>query len=123
MVDMSKELESRVHSAEKPGKPVESVVKPEENLEVTSWMEKVEKKFARVSNKTTDAADDTVIVQQPSTQQPPVTLPVNHQQMQAGKKAKTDLGIAWMVAWAIRQIKQLAKLGRNVKLQDIPEAK
>ena len=123
MVDIAKELEPRVSGTEQVNKPEVSVSKPEENLEVESWMEKVERKFARVPNTTDDVTDDTVIVQQPTTNQPPVTLPVNQTQMQVGKKAKTDTGIAWLVAWAMRQIKQLTKLGKSVKLQDIPEAK
>jgi len=93
----------------------------EQNLEVEGWMEKIEKKFARVPNQTSDVTDDMVVVQQPQAQQPPVTLPINQQQMQVGKRAKTDLGIAWLVSWAIRQIKMLTKMGRKVRLEDIPE--
>jgi hypothetical protein len=123
MVDNSKELEASIGNVEQVVKPVELPPKPEQTLEVESWMEKIERKFSRVPNKTNDVTDDSVIVQQPTTQQPPVTLPVNHLQMQQGKQAKTDTGIAWLVAWAIRQIKQLTTLGRGVRLQDIPEAK
>ena len=102
---------------------VEAPKSSEQNLETLSWMEKIEKKFARVPNQTADVTDDTVVIQQPQTQQPPVTLPVNQQQMQMGKKAKTDTGIAWLVTWAIRQIKRLTRAGRNVRLEDMPEAK
>ena len=94
-----------------------------ENLETLSWIEKIEKRLGRVPNQTQDANDDAVVVQQPTSQQPPVTLPVNQKQMQAGKKAPVELGIAWLVAWAIRQIKMLTRLGRGVRLQDIPEVK
>ena len=94
-----------------------------------STVEKIEKKFARVPNDTSDVNDDTVVVQpfdhaqglRP--QQPPVTLPANQQQMAKGKNAKTDLGIAWLVTWVIRQIKLMARLGKKVKLQDMPEVK
>lgn len=127
MVDTKKEKE--------PGQGMERVRLPEdlttveapnrdkENLEVSSWIEKIEKKFARVPNDTADVMDDQVVVQQPLAQQPPVTLPVNQQQMLKGKSAKTDTGIAWLVAWVIRQIKIFAKSGRRVRLQDMPEAK
>jgi len=128
MVDLKKEKE--------PGQGMERVRLPDdlttveapdrskENLEVMSWIEKIEKKFARVPNDTTDVTDDTVVIQPaPATDQPPVTLPVNQAQMQKGKTAKTDLGIAWLVTWAIRQIKKLSKLGRKVRLEDMPEVK
>lgn len=103
--------------------PVEAPKRSEKNLETLSFMEKMEKRFARVPNATSDVADDTVVVQQPQSQQPPVTLPVNQQQMQAGMKAKTDTGIAWLITWAIRKIKMITKLGGKVRLQDIPEVK
>ena len=128
MVDLKKEKE--------PGQAMERVRLPDdltiveapdrskENLEVKSWIEKIEKKFARVPNDTTDVTDDAVVIQPaPATDQPPVTLPVNQVQMQKGKTAKTDTGIAWLVTWAIRQIKKLSKLGRKVRLEDMPEVK
>ena len=122
MADNKKELEPRPGETEQVMRPVEMPPKPEENLEVSSWVEKIEKKFARVPNDMSDVTDDSVVVQQqPQTQQPPVTLPVNQQQMFKGKTAKTDTGIAWLVAWAIRQIKLLSRLGRKVRLQDLPE--
>jgi len=119
VVDNKKEIELRPTSVER----VELPIIPEGNLEVEGWMEKIEKKFARVPNDTNDVSDDTVVVQQPQAQQPPVTLPVNQQQIQVGKKAKTDLGIAWLVTWAIRQIKRLTRMGRKVRLEDMPEVK
>lgn len=126
MVDVTKEKEpsgnvERVRVPEETP-TVEAPKAAESNLEVTSWMEKIEKKFARVPNKTSDVSDDTVVVQQPQPQQPPVTLPVNPQQMQAGKKASPDTGLAWLVTWAIRQIKLLAQGGREIKLQEMPIA-
>lgn len=127
MVDMKKEKEP-VGGMERVKLPedlttVEAPNRDKENLEVTTWIEKIEKQFARVPNDTTDVNDDQVVVQQPQAQQPPVTLPVNQQQMAKGKTAKVDLGIAWLVAWAIRQIKMLSRLGRKVRLQDMPEVK
>ncbi len=128
MVDMKKEKESG-QGMERVRLPedlttVEAPNRDKENLEVKSWIEKIEKQFARVPNDTSDVTDDTVVVQQqPAAQQPPVTLPVNQQQMFKGKTAKTDTGIAWLVAWAIRQIKLFSRLGRKVRLQDLPEAK
>lgn len=119
MVDNKKEIQSRpVESAQirvESPKPVE--VQPE----VESWMQKIERRFARVPNKTVTPMDDSVVVQQPQSQQPPVTMPINQTQMQAGKIAKPDEGIAWLVAWVVRQIKMLTKLGRRVRLQDMPE--
>jgi len=118
-----KEVESLQQPIER---QVEAPKIPEQNLESMSFMEKIEKKFARVPNNTSDVNDDTVVVQpfgSAQGKQPPVTLPINVQQMQVGKTAKTELGIAWLVTWAIRQIKMLTKLGRKVRLQDIPEAK
>lgn len=129
MVDLSKEKEPLRQAQGELGRAslpeeVSTVEAKRDNLEVSSWMEKIEKKFARVPNDTTDVTDDTVVVQQqPQTQQPPVTLPVNQQQMVAGKKAKPDLGIAWLVTWAIRQIKLLSRNGKKVRLQDLPEVK
>ena len=126
MVDMKKEKEPR-QGVERVRLPedltiVEAPNRDKENLEVTTWIEKIEKQFARVPNDTSDVTDDTVVVQQqPVSQQPPVTLPVNQQQMFKGKTAKPDTGIAWLVAWAVRQIKLLSRLGRKVRLQDIPE--
>lgn len=125
MVDLSKEKETN-RGSERVRVPEEmaSVEAKRDNLEVSSWMEKIEKKFARVPNDTTDVTDDSVVVQQqPQTQQPPVTLPVNQKQMLVGKKAKPELSIAWLVTWAIRQIKLLSRLGKKVRLQDLPEVK
>lgn len=135
MVDLRKETESirqvqgelgRVSVSEKQV-TAEAPKTAEQNLETLSWMEKIEKKFARVPNTTSDVVDDTVVVQPFGSAQghgqPAVTLPVNQQQMQVGKIAKTDTGIAWLVTWAIRQIKLLAKVGRKVRLQDMPEVK
>ncbi len=124
MVDISKEKEPRI-GTERTSVPEEmsTVEAKRDNLEVSSWVEKIEKKFARVPNDTSDVTDDAVVVQQPQAQQPPVTLPVNQHQMMVGKKAKTDLGIAWLVTWVVRQIKILAKLGRGVRFQDLPETK
>jgi len=127
MVDLRKENEPN-NGIERISVPedvvtVEKAKREQENLEVSSWMEKIEKKFARVPNDTNDASDDTVVIQPPSTFQPPVILPVNQRQMQIGQKAKTDLGIAWLVTWAIRQIKMLSRIGRKVRLQDLPEVK
>ncbi len=135
MVDMKKEKEP-VAGSERVRLPedlpageaglttVEAPKRDQENLEVSSWMEKIEKKFSRVPNDTTDVNDDTVVVQpQPQAQQPPVTLPINQQQMAKGKNAKPDAGIAWLVIWVIRQIKLMARLGKKVKLQDMPEVK
>lgn len=126
MVDLKKEKE--------PGQGMERVRLPDdlttveapdrskENLEVMSWIEKIEKKFARVPNDTTDVTDDAVVIQPaPASDQPPIRLPVNQAQMQKGKTAKTDTGIAWLVTWAIRQIKKLSRLGRKVRLEDMPE--
>lgn len=119
MVDNKKEIQPR---------PVEStqirveIPKPVEvQPEVESWMQKIERRFARVPNKTITPMDDTVVVQQPKSQQPPVTMPINHTQMQVGKVAKPDEGIAWLVTWVVRQIRMLTKLGRRVRLQDMPE--
>ena len=127
MVDLKKEKEpigeGRVTvSPEFP--TVESPRKPEgENLEVESLMEKIERRFARVPKGQPGPQDDQVIVQQPMSKQPPIQLPVNQQQMVTARKAKTDLSIAWLVQWAIRQIKMMARLGRKVELRDIPETK
>ena len=125
MVDLNKEKLSGM--SPEMSKTAESTPEPtgrKENTEVSSWMEKIEKKFARVPNDTTDVTDDTVVIQPaPATDQPPITLPVNQVQMQQGKTAKTDMGIAWLVTWAIRQIKKLSKMGRKVRLEDMPEVK
>lgn len=122
-MDNNKELEPMPEGASQVEAPVMGSEKPAASPEVEGWMEKIEKKFARVPNQTSDKNDDTVVIDDPGSSQPPITLPINQQQMQAGKKAKIEEGIAWLVAWAMRQIKMLTRLGRKVKLQDLPEAK
>lgn len=119
MVDNKKEIQPRV--VEVPAASVEAPKQNETQPEVESWMQKIERRFARVPNKTPSPMDDAVVVQQPQSQQPPVTMPINQTQMQAGKVAKPDEGIAWLVAWVVRQIKMLTKLGKRVRLQDMPE--
>lgn len=121
MVDVKKEMEPR--GPEKITPIVEVPVRSEAQPEVESWMQKIERRFARVPNKTATPTDDQVVVQQPQSQQPPVTLPVNQSQMQAGKDAPVTEGIAWLVTWIVRKIKMLTKLGRRVRLEDMPEVK
>ena len=121
MVDNKKEIQPRpIESAQI---RVEAPRAVEAQPEVESWMQKIERRFARVPNKTVTPMDDSVVIQQPQSQQPPVTMPINHTQMQVGKVAKPDEGIAWLVTWVVRQIRMLTKLGRRVRLQDMPEAK
>ncbi len=119
-MDNKKEIEPK--SVEQVPK-VELPTPVEETPEVESWIEKVEKRFGRVPNKTVTPMDDTVVVQNQSNSQPPVVLPISHQQIMVGKKAKPELSIAWLVTWMLRQIKVLTKLGRRVHVQDIPEVK
>ncbi len=124
MVDNKKEIQPR--SVELPSTAVEKSKQNETQPEVESWMQKIERRFARVPNKTPSPLDDTVVVQphgDAQAKQPPVTMPINQTQMQAGKTAKPEEGIAWLVAWVIRQIKVLTRLGRKVRLQDMPEVK
>lgn len=124
MVDNKKETQPR--SVELPSTAVEKSQQNETQPEVESWMQKIERRFARVPNKTPSPMDDTVVVQphgDAQGKQPPVTMPINQTQMQAGKTAKPEEGIAWLVAWVIRQIKVLTRLGRKVRLQDMPEVK
>ncbi len=123
MVDTTKELEPNAPGMEQVKAVMETAPKPEENLEVESWMEKIEKKFARIPNSTSDVNDDTVVLQPAQSGQPAVTLPVTQAQMQAGKKTKMENSLAWLVTWALRQIKLLTRLGKRVRLQDIPEVK
>lgn len=121
MVDNKKEIQPRpVETAQA---KVEIPKQVEAQPEVESWMQKIERRFARVPNQTATPTDDAVVVQQPQSQQPPVTLPINQSQMQAGQKAPVEEGITWLVAWVVRQIKMLTKLGRRVRLQDMPEVK
>lgn len=121
MVDNKKEIQPR--QVEAVQVKVEMPRQVETQPEIESWMQKIERRFARVPNKTATPMDDAVVVQQPQSQQPPVTMPINHTQMQIGKVAKPDEGIAWLVAWVVRQIKVLTKLGRSARLQDMPEMK
>lgn len=120
-MDRKKELESReVLSGNTEQRRVETTtVQPE----VESWMEKIEKKFARVPNQSQDVNDDSVVVVQDQSAQPPVTVPITHAQMIAGKKGAVTEGITWLVAWVVRQIKMLHKIGKKVRLADIPEVK
>lgn len=102
---------------------VESPRKKDAPLEVESWITKIEKKFARVPKGAPGPQDDQVVIQQPQSKQPPIKLPVNPQQIQTGqKKANPELSLTWLVAWAVRQIKVMARLGRKVELASIPEA-
>lgn len=89
--------------------------------EVESWMQKIEKKFARVPNQTKTPMDDDVVVQNPQSNQPPITLPVTAAQVAVGKKSPVTDGITWLVSWVVRQWKILTKQGRKVRLQDLPE--
>jgi len=118
-MDRRKESEPRRESSQvvEMGKTTE--VQP--NIE--SWMEKIEKRFGRVPNQTQTPMDDQVVVQNPQSQQPPVVLPATQQTMQVGKQGKIEEGVTWLVTWVIRQIKMLTKLGRKVRLQDMPEVK
>ena len=133
MVDITKEKESIRQAQDlaagervrvEPEIPTaESPRKAETPLEVESWITKIEKRLGRIPQGKAGVQDDQVIVQQPMSKQPPVKLPINSQQMQVGKKAKTENGIAWLVAWAIRQIKMMARLGRKIEMAEIPEVK
>lgn len=120
-MDTKKELEPQ--SVEQVQPVVEVAERVEQPPEVESWMEKIEKKFGRVPNQTPTPLDDAVVVQSSQSDQPPVTLPISQQQIQVGKKAKPELSIAWLVTWMLRQIKILTKLGKKVRIQDIPEVK
>lgn len=119
-MDTKKELEPK--SVEQ-AQPVVETPQAEAQPEVESWIEKIEKKFGRVPNQTPTPMDDSIVVQQPQSDQPPVTLPITQQQIQVGKKAKVELSIAWLVTWMLRQIKILTRLGKKVRIQDIPEVK
>ena len=124
MPDNKKEIQPRI--VEAPAPVVETPRQNEAQPEVESWMQKIERRFARVPNKTVTPMDDTVVVQpfgDAQGKQPPVTMPINQTQMQVGKVARPDEGIAWLVAWVVRQIKVLTKLGKRVRLQDMPEIK
>lgn len=126
MPDLKKELEptvspERVSLSEEGGPPSDKLSVAKENLEVASWIEKIEKKFSRTPVQPSDVVGDTTAVQQPTLQQPAVTLPVTQQQVKAGKGAKTDLGIAWLITWVMRQMKLFARAGRKVTFKDTPE--
>lgn len=124
MVNNKKEIQPR--QAEVDQVKIENLRQVETQPEVESWMQKIERRFARVPNKTVTPMDDTVVVQpfgDAQGKQPPVTMPINQTQMQVGKVARPDEGIAWLVAWVVRQIKVLTKLGKRVRLQDMPEIK
>ena len=121
MVDNKKEIQPRQVETARP--VIETPRQAEVQPEVETWMQKIERRFARVPNKTVTPMDDNVVVQQPQSQQPPVTMPINQTQMQVGKVAKPEEGIAWLVTWVVRQIKILSKLGKRVRLQDMPEVK
>lgn len=119
-MDTKKELEPRTVETVQ---PVVEAPQAEAQPEVESWMEKIEKRFGRVPNKTVTPMDDTVVVQNQANDQPPVVLPISQQQVAVGKKAKVELSIAWLVTWMLRQIKVLTRLGKKVRIQDIPEVK
>lgn len=120
-MDNKKEIEPK--SVEQVQPPLDIARGREAQPEVESWIEKIEKKFGRVPNQTQTPMDDSIVVQQPQSDQPPVTLPISQQQIQAGKKVGTELSIVWLVTWMLRQIKILTRLGKKVRIQDIPEVK
>lgn len=101
----------------------ESPRREETPLEVESWITKIEKRLGRVPQGAPGPQDDQIVVQQPLSQQPPVKLSVNQQQLKSGQKLKPEFSLAWLVVWAIRQIKIMARLGRKVELAEIPETK
>lgn len=136
MVDTTKEKESIRHAqdlaatsrerAPEELPTVESPRKAEDNLEVESWITKIEKRFARIPKGAPGPQDDQVVVQAfdpAQAKQPPVKLPITKQQMVAGQNAPMETGLRWLVTWAIRQIRMLTKIGRKVELKDIPEVK
>jgi len=105
---------------------IESSRKNESNLEVESWMEKIEKRFARIPKGVKGPQDDDVVVQpidDTQSQQPPVKLPVTKTGMQRGSKSPVENSITWLVKWAKRRMDQLVRLGRRVILSEIPEIK
>lgn len=102
---------------------VETEKKQEESPEVESFLEKIERRFARIPKGMPGPQGDNVVVQQASSQQPPVSLPVTKAGMKKGKKSPVENSIAWLVTWAMRRMKQLSKLGKRVVLQDLPEFK
>jgi hypothetical protein len=125
MVDMKKEKEP-IGGGERISVPeefptFESPRKVETQPEVESWIQKIEKRLSRIPKGQPGLQDDIVVIPQDQSQQPPVTLPVTQQQITANHQAKPELSIAWLVTWAIRRIKMMARVGRRVRLQDIPE--
>lgn len=126
MVDIKKEKEPTGVGRERAPEEfptAESPRKVEESPETQSLIEKIERKFARVPKGQPGPQDDQIVIQQPGSNQPPIKLPVNQQQLQVNQKTKPEFSIAWLVAWAIRQIKMMARMGRKVELAEIPEIK
>lgn len=125
MVDIEKEKQLQAERQRVADLPplTESPRKKEDHLEVESWVTKIEKRFARIPKGQPGPQDDTVVVQQPQSNQPPVTLPVSQQAMNQGAKAPVETGLAWLVAWARRQIAMMARVGRRVLLRQVPEVK
>jgi len=119
MVD-AREIEPQEKGKEWVAPTQEAPRSEEQNLEVESWITKIEKRFARIPKGVPGPQDDNVVVTQPQSKQPPVNLPVTQQQLDQNQKTKPTLSIAWLVAWAIRQIKILTKSGRKIKLEEIP---
>jgi len=126
MVDSTKEKEpiagGRVRVPEETA-TVESPRKPEENLEVESWISKIEKRFARIPKGAPGPQDDQVVVQQPASGQPPVKLPISSQGMVTGQDADVQTGLRWLYTWAVRQIAALARVGKRAIFRELPEAK
>jgi hypothetical protein len=121
VVETKKEMQPRSVEALRPS--IEPTVPVEIQPQLESWMQKIEKRFALVPNSTQTPMDDVVVLDQPQSQQPPVTLPVTSTQLQIGQKAPPTEGITWLVSWVVRRIKMLSRLGRRVRLKDMPEMK
>ena len=124
MVDMKKEKEP-LGGGERIAIPeefptFETPRKAEPQPEVESWIQKIEKRLSRIPQGQPGPQDDAVVIPQDQSQQPPVTLPVTQQQVNDHHQGKVEVSITWLVTWAIRRIKMMAKVGRRVQLQDIP---
>ncbi|GEM_PF-5844239 len=85
-----------------PEKPEGHVVGEEHSIEAESVIEKIE----RQKKAGGDVRDDTTVVPA-SSGQPAVTLPVTQDDVKSAKKIPIISSLAWLVAWAVRQMKKL----------------
>lgn len=93
-------------SVEKKVTQVEEIASsPEiEKKEMQGYIEKIEKE-AELTNSITDDYTNKVLLSSSANQNPTITLPLTHVQVNAGLHHKVWEAVTWLAAWCLRQVK------------------